>query len=362
MCSIASSSDLDHPHREDGREELPPVVVLRGLARRRHERAGGGVAAQLEPALREGGHAPEQRRRDALVDEQALQRVADAGALELAVLDEAVGHLDVAAGVGEEVAHALVVLDHGDARVLGHEPDEPLAAARDGQIDHAGQAEQDPRGLAVERGAPSARRRLAGRPSAARPRSARRGPRSSEPPPCRRAGPRRCRSSGRAPRRRRSRWGAPRRSSRSRRAGRAPARRGARSAAAPSRRPARPDRSRRRPRAPHRRSPRAAPRRARAGRRAPRRRRRRAPRPRPRRSRPAPRRRLPSPASARSRSAIARSARSFWARSSGARARAAVRARWQSARSVPSDRCCSVPQREPSSPPARANRSPARPC
>ena len=45
------------------------------------------------------------------------------------------GELDVGGGVHVDVAHALVVLDHRDARVLGDVADQALAAARDAEID-----------------------------------------------------------------------------------------------------------------------------------------------------------------------------------------------------------------------------------
>ena len=60
----------------------------------------------------------EPRGATSLVDEQVLDGVADARALHLGVHAEALGHLEVGGGVDVEVADALEVLDHRDARAL----------------------------------------------------------------------------------------------------------------------------------------------------------------------------------------------------------------------------------------------------
>ena len=58
-------------------------------------------------------------------------------------------HVLVGGGVDVDVADALVVADDGDARGLAHEPDQPLAAARDDQIDVLVAPHQQPRRFRV---------------------------------------------------------------------------------------------------------------------------------------------------------------------------------------------------------------------
>ena len=94
-------------------------------------------------------HRGEQPLGGGAVDEEALGGVADAGALHLAVHRD--GHGVGLAGrlVEEEVADPLVVLDHRDPGALGHGPDEPGSAARDGQVDEVVEGEQLEGGLPV---------------------------------------------------------------------------------------------------------------------------------------------------------------------------------------------------------------------
>jgi hypothetical protein len=68
------------------------------------------------------------------VHEQALQGVANAGALHLGVLDDGQGLLLIGVLVDIDVADALVVLEDRHGRILDHGPDEPLAAARDDHV------------------------------------------------------------------------------------------------------------------------------------------------------------------------------------------------------------------------------------
>ncbi len=83
--------------------------------------------------------------------QEALERVAHAGALELAVLHEGEGHVDVGALVDEEVADALVVLDDGHARVLGDESGSAPRRRGDDEIDLARHADEELRLFAAER-------------------------------------------------------------------------------------------------------------------------------------------------------------------------------------------------------------------
>jgi len=84
------------------------------------------------------------------VHQQRFQRVAGTGPRHLAIDQQAQGQARIGAGVHEQVAHALVVLDHRHARVFGHEADQALATARDGQVDDVGELQQFQHGLARE--------------------------------------------------------------------------------------------------------------------------------------------------------------------------------------------------------------------
>ena len=74
-------------------------------------------------------------RRDRAIHEDGLDRVAHTRPLDLRVRDDRGRAFLICGGVDVDVTDALVVLDHRDARVLGDEADEPLAAARDAQVD-----------------------------------------------------------------------------------------------------------------------------------------------------------------------------------------------------------------------------------
>ena len=127
-CSIASSSDSDDLHREDGRAVLrPPVVLGRGgEGERRRERARLRARAELDPGL--GAGAPSSGTRNsaaaAAVDEQRLGGVAGGRVLELRVEDDRDGHRLVGRAVDVDVADALRVAEDRDPRVRLHVPDE----------------------------------------------------------------------------------------------------------------------------------------------------------------------------------------------------------------------------------------------
>ena len=140
MCSIAASAESTTPHREDQRQELLRVVLLgRGA---RPARAGQGadalVAAQLDARVGQRAQgAGQEVGRDVGVDEQRLRRVADAGALRLGVEDDRLGHREVGARVDVDVAVAGRRVDHRHLGDRLERPLEPLAAARDHQVDQA---------------------------------------------------------------------------------------------------------------------------------------------------------------------------------------------------------------------------------
>ena len=141
-CASASSKLVDHAHGQDLLEEL--VAEVGG---RRPERALG-MSATVRGQPRSSTPFPaaierearEERGGLACVDEQALERVADAGADRLAVHDQRERQLDVGALVDVQMADALVVLDHRHPRVLGDEAHEPLASPRDHEIDETRRA------------------------------------------------------------------------------------------------------------------------------------------------------------------------------------------------------------------------------
>ena len=219
-------------------------------------------------SLRE--QAGQQLRRDVLVHQQRLGRVADARPLHLRVVGDPLRHLQVGVLMHVDVAVARRRVHHRHLGDLLQRVLQPLAAARDDQVDQpllawpARRAARARRPRAARPTRPAARRRPAPR------RSARPGTRSSSPRCSSRAAPPRCRSSGRARRHRSSRSAAPRRPPRPRRSAPASSRPRARSRASSPRPPRRPGRRGRRSRERPSPSRRSAPRSASAGRAAPR--------------------------------------------------------------------------------------------
>src|SRR2546426_631151 len=113
------------------------------------EGAARRIAAQLAAARAERGGDPGQElRRDRLVHEQVLDRVAHARPLDLRVEADALRHGEVGALVHVEVADALEVLHHRDAALFEDGVLERLAAARDDYVDAVVALEQPARHLA----------------------------------------------------------------------------------------------------------------------------------------------------------------------------------------------------------------------
>ena len=122
---------VNDAHREDRGEVFGvPVFLGRGL-HARHDLARSVVAAQLDALVAEN---PGERRQhlvgDAARHQQRLHCVAGAEALGLGVVGDADGLLDVGFVVDIDMAHAVEVLDHRDARFLHDALDQALAAAR----------------------------------------------------------------------------------------------------------------------------------------------------------------------------------------------------------------------------------------
>ncbi len=86
------------------------------------------------------------------VDHQGVQRVAHADAPGLGVGDDGAGLVEVGAGIDIGVDDAGTGLDHRNAGVVAHEVDQPLRAARNGQVDGAHGLQDLWQPLALRRG------------------------------------------------------------------------------------------------------------------------------------------------------------------------------------------------------------------
>ena len=101
----------------------------------RDELARPRTAAELDPGGAEArGDGGQERRRGVRVDEERLERVADARALGLRVDRDLGRHVEIGAGVDVDVAEPLVVLENRDRGALGHQAHERLAAARHDEV------------------------------------------------------------------------------------------------------------------------------------------------------------------------------------------------------------------------------------
>ena len=102
------------------------------------QRARAPVDAQLHPrGLQRRQRARQEQRRRAAVHEQRLGRVADARLLDLGVEDDRLGGVEVGRGVDEDVAVARRGVDHRHGRDGLQRGLQPLAAAREDQVDDA---------------------------------------------------------------------------------------------------------------------------------------------------------------------------------------------------------------------------------
>ena len=141
MWAIASAVGVDHADRELEREVLGVPVLLGRLVHRRlpgPPRARGRRRAASTPASRERPQRPRQERLgDVGVHEQRLGRVAHPGPLKLGVEDDRPGGLEVGARVDVHVAVARGGVDHGHRGHALQRRLQPLAAARDDQVDDA---------------------------------------------------------------------------------------------------------------------------------------------------------------------------------------------------------------------------------
>ena len=81
-------------------------------------------------------------RGDRAVDQQRLGRAADAGAPHLGVDGDAHRHVEPGGAVDVEVAEPFEMREDRHARLLLHARDQALAAARDDDVEIAGQARQ----------------------------------------------------------------------------------------------------------------------------------------------------------------------------------------------------------------------------
>ena len=130
---------IDRAHAEG------QVEVLRAPVRLRRRLAGhaGRTKHRLCALVRADAHARRvqrlrrsgQRRPRLFMHEQRLHGVAGRGVLRLGVHDDARGHLRVRVLVQVEVAHAVAVAQHRDARVVHDVAHKGVGAARDDEVD-----------------------------------------------------------------------------------------------------------------------------------------------------------------------------------------------------------------------------------
>jgi hypothetical protein len=132
-----------HLHRQIQAQPLRVVVPVLRRDRAGHEGPAARAGVDGHPGARQAlAQGRQHLVRHVLVDEQGLHGVADPGPLDLGVVGDVDRHGGVGGPVHVGVAQALVVLDHGDAAVLGDHADQPLAAARDDQVDGLGLPQQ----------------------------------------------------------------------------------------------------------------------------------------------------------------------------------------------------------------------------
>ncbi|MNN17092.1 hypothetical protein D3C81_1302620 [compost metagenome] len=140
-----------HADRQDQIEILGSVVVFGSGQHIRQQRLRGRIAAQFHTAFAQcSGGKRQELRRDGFVHQQRLQRVAGRRARYLAVNQQIHRQRDIGAVIHEQMAHALVMLDHRHTRVLGDKTDQAFAAARNRQVDDVVELQQFQHGLAAQ--------------------------------------------------------------------------------------------------------------------------------------------------------------------------------------------------------------------
>ena len=197
---------VDDADRELEREVLGvPVLIARGVDRHVAGRGPSALVAvqrRRRPRCRASKVPGQERGRHVGVHEQRLGRVADARPLQLGVEHDRLGVLEVGARVDVDVAVARRRVDHRHRRDALERVLQPLAAARDDQIDDAGLGRELGRAPRARRPRPAtAILGQAGATAAARPRRSP-APRSNARPSSIRAARSRCPTSGTARRRR----------------------------------------------------------------------------------------------------------------------------------------------------------------
>ena len=83
------------------------------------------------------------------MDKQGFRGIAHTGALNLGVHDDPLGHAQIRGIVYVNVAVPVKVLHHGHSSLGRHSTDQALTAARNGQVDSVGHAQQMPDRIAV---------------------------------------------------------------------------------------------------------------------------------------------------------------------------------------------------------------------
>src|SRR5690606_39002732 len=104
---------VDHAHGQHQVQVFGVPVRVGGRDHVRHQGARCVIASQFDATLAQRDRRPWQEfASDVLVHQQGFQRVAGRGPAALAVDQQGQRLVDVGIGVDEQVAHALVVLDH----------------------------------------------------------------------------------------------------------------------------------------------------------------------------------------------------------------------------------------------------------
>ena len=124
-----------HPHDQRQVQELRAPVALRRRLDALGEHPAARAAEQAHAFLFERrDHLRQEGAGDGAVHQQPFQGVAHPRPLYLGVENNTHRHVHVGVLIDKGVAHALVVLEHRDARFLGDRADQPLAAAGDDQV------------------------------------------------------------------------------------------------------------------------------------------------------------------------------------------------------------------------------------
>ena len=130
---------VHHGDVQDGVQPLGAEIGLGGRRQLGQDGAGAGVGAEGTAERGEVRHQQRQQAgRDGGVHQQRLGGTADAGAAHLGVGQDGARHGRVGTGVDVGVAEPLGMGEHRHPRLRQHARHQPLAAARDDEVDQPG--------------------------------------------------------------------------------------------------------------------------------------------------------------------------------------------------------------------------------